>query len=100
VPTFHDIDVVDERLRTFLGDRLTVNSLHHQAIAAVGTSLRVAAVAPDGLIEAVISDDGLILGVQWHPEQLALGTVAGDAPFAWLRSRLLEVSRALPYPPK
>lgn len=98
-PTFHDIEVVDERLRTFLGDRLTVNSLHHQAIAAVGTSLRVAAVAPDGLIESVLSDDGLILGVQWHPEQLALGTVAADAPFAWLRSRILEISRALPYRP-
>lgn len=99
-PTFHDIDVVDERLRALLGDRLTVNSLHHQAIAAVGTGLRVAAVASDGLIESVLSDDGLILGVQWHPEQLALGTVAGDAPFAWLRSRLLEISRALPYRPK
>lgn len=48
-----------------------VNSTHHQAAdpARLG-AVRAVAHAPDGTIEAVASDDGLLLGVQWHPELL------------------------------
>jgi putative glutamine amidotransferase len=91
---FHDVEVVDDELKSLLGDRLTVNSLHHQAIRVLANGLRVAATSPDSLIEAALGDDEPILCVQWHPEQLALGTVAGDAPFAWLRSRVLQVEPA------
>ena len=47
-----------------------VNSLHAQGIDQLGTSLKVEAVAPDGVIEAISSSDPDIfaLGVQWHPE--------------------------------
>ncbi len=49
-----------------------VNSLHHQGIADPGPYLRVAARAPDGVIEAVeASGDAFCIGVQWHPEKLA-----------------------------
>jgi putative glutamine amidotransferase len=49
-----------------------VNSMHHQAIKTLAPGLRASAVAPDGLIEAVEgSDDTFIVGVQWHPEELA-----------------------------
>ncbi|MFD1733461.1 gamma-glutamyl-gamma-aminobutyrate hydrolase family protein [Deinococcus malanensis] len=60
------------------GERSHVNSYHHQALRQLAPTLRVAATAPDGLIEAV-EGDGLI-AVQWHPEMLlpahphALGT--------------------------
>jgi len=50
---------------------LGVNTLHHQAVAAVGEGLRPVAWAPDGVIEAVESADGRpVVGVQWHPEML------------------------------
>jgi putative glutamine amidotransferase len=51
------------------GDTCAVNSRHHQAIKEVGSGFRVAATAPDGVIEA-IEDPTLrfCLGVQWHPE--------------------------------
>ena len=49
---------------------LGVNSYHHQAVREIADGLRVAATAPDGIIEAVESEDGRILGVQWHPESL------------------------------
>jgi putative glutamine amidotransferase len=91
---FHDVDVLDDELKSLLGDRLTVNSLHHQAIRVLASGLRVAATSPDSLTEAALGDDAPILCVQWHPEQLPLGTVAGDAPFAWLRSRVLQVEPA------
>jgi putative glutamine amidotransferase len=52
------------------GGELRVNSQHHQAIRELGTGLRVAARAPDGIIEAVESTDPnwFCIGVQWHPE--------------------------------
>jgi putative glutamine amidotransferase len=46
-----------------------VNSRHHQAVADAGRA-RVAATAPDGVIEAIELDRGFALGVQWHPEDL------------------------------
>lgn len=69
-PTHH-VDV--ERgsvLFQSIGIRAYVNSRHHQAIRRVAEGLSVTAKAPDGVIEAVESADGKILGVQWHPEDL------------------------------
>lgn len=47
-----------------------VNSSHHQAVRQIGTGLRVAALAPDGVIEAFEGTDPgwFCVGVQWHPE--------------------------------
>jgi putative glutamine amidotransferase len=47
-----------------------VNSFHHQAIAKVGTNLKVVATAPDGVVEAIEDVNGrFMVGVQWHPER-------------------------------
>jgi putative glutamine amidotransferase len=51
-------------------DEIQVNSRHHQAIERVAPGLKVAAVAPDGLVEALESDGPWLLAVQWHPENL------------------------------
>lgn len=56
---------------------LMVSSSHHQGMVDPG-SLRVVAVSPDGVIEAV--DDparDFYLGVQWHPER------GGNDPLNW-----------------
>jgi len=49
---------------------IRVNSAHHQAVRQVGPQLRVAALAPDGVIEAIETIDAawFCIGVQWHPE--------------------------------
>ena len=47
-----------------------VNSLHHQAIRALGDAHRVAARASDGVIEAIEAPDPWEIGVQWHPEKM------------------------------
>jgi putative glutamine amidotransferase len=45
--------------------------MHHQGIKKLAPGLVVNARAPDGLIEGVEGrDDGYLLGVQWHPEEL------------------------------
>lgn len=49
---------------------LRVNSVHHQAVNQIGKRMRVAAKAPDGVIEAIEATDPnwFCVGVQWHPE--------------------------------
>jgi putative glutamine amidotransferase len=62
----------DSHLAEILGPEPgPVNSLHHQAVAQAGDTLRVTARATDGVIEAVEdASKRFLLGVQWHPEKL------------------------------
>lgn len=86
----HTIDVLpDSELARAAGeDTIPVNSLHHQAIKKLGSGLHQSARGEDGTVEGVESDDGLIVAVQCHPEELT-----ADLP--WAR-RLFErfVARA------
>ena len=68
----HDIEIdTTSALYAALQKRsVKVNSRHIQAIATVGSSFRVTAVAPDGVPEAIENEDGSIMGVQFHPENL------------------------------
>jgi putative glutamine amidotransferase len=51
---------------------LPVNSMHHQGIRTLGRGLKATAFAPDGLIEALETEnDHYVVAVQWHPEALA-----------------------------
>jgi putative glutamine amidotransferase len=61
------------RLNEILGaGQCEVNSMHHQGIKRLAPGLRATAFASDGLIEGVESANGTYLvGVQWHPEELA-----------------------------
>ncbi|HLH70151.1 MAG TPA: gamma-glutamyl-gamma-aminobutyrate hydrolase family protein [Candidatus Dormibacteraeota bacterium] len=49
---------------------MEVNSFHHQAVRRVAPGLVVSAISPDGIVEGLESNDGLILTVQCHPEEL------------------------------
>jgi putative glutamine amidotransferase len=71
----HPVKVMVEntRLGAALGSpEVKVNSFHHQAIKTLGRGLREVAWAPDGIIEGVEMPGvpALVLGVQWHPEEL------------------------------
>ena len=61
----------DTYLASLLGcETLEVNSFHHQAVRNLAPELRVSALAPDGVIEAVEHASlPFFLGVQWHPER-------------------------------
>ena len=73
---------IDHRIRIETGTRLfkilgrrnlQVNTTHHQAVKQLGRGLIVNAVAADGVIEGIESTEhSFVLGVQWHPEVLAL----------------------------
>lgn len=54
------------------GERLRVNSFHHQAIKDLGEGLKPVAWTDDKVVEAVELPGarGFVLAVQWHPEEL------------------------------
>jgi putative glutamine amidotransferase len=70
---------------------ISINSSHHQSVLDPGRNLRIAAKAPDGVIEAVewTGDSNWVTGVQWHPERMA----ESDALAQRLFSTLMEVAR-------
>ena len=66
-------DVITEagtQLRDWLGERFEVASYHHQSVENVAPGARLAALAPDGIVEAVeFPQYRFCVGVQWHPER-------------------------------
>ena len=73
------------------GFDVQINTSHHQSVRDLGHGLRVAAVAPDGVIEAVEHEPHKhwVVGVQWHPERMK-----GDALAAALFRALVQATRA------
>lgn len=68
----HSISITeDSKLAEILGTtKIYVNSYHHQSVKEIAKGFKISAVAPDGIIEAIESEDGLIIAVQWHPEEM------------------------------
>jgi putative glutamine amidotransferase len=75
-PRTHDVDILEGSiLREILGEHIEVSSFHHQAISGIPAGFHTAAVSQDGVIEAIESDDGLVIAVQWHPERDFTGPI-------------------------
>ena len=64
--------VPETRLHRILGlATCRVNSLHHQSVATLGQSLKIAAADRHGIVQGLDAERGtFIVGVQWHPEFL------------------------------
>lgn len=72
---YHTISILKESILfdIFKKEKLVVNSQHHQAIRKLGDNLKITATSNDGIIEAIEStNDKFILGVQFHPEAMAI----------------------------
>ena len=65
-----EIDPDSELAHVVSESALMVNSLHHQAVKDLAPGLRATARSADGVVEALESDDGMVLAVQCHPEEL------------------------------
>lgn len=72
-----EVDPSSELGRAAGEHKLRVNSLHHQAVRELAPGLLQTAKGEDGTVEGVESDDGLIVAVQCHPEELTT-----DLPWA------------------
>ena len=92
-PTHKVVVEPGSRLAETLGtEEIEVNSMHHQAVKALGAGLRAVAWAPDQITEALELPDRsrFVLGVQWHPEEL----VAHSEPARRLFTALVSSARA------
>ncbi len=71
---YHSVKIVKDSIlfSVFEKENMYVNSFHHQAIKQLAEGLKISALSNDGVVEAVESIDGLIMGVQWHPEDLTI----------------------------
>ena len=74
-PKYTSHSIVTEKdsiVRKIVGEKTTVNTLHHQAIKNLGLNLKITAYSSDGFAEAIESTikEQYILAVQWHPEIL------------------------------
>ena len=70
----HNVTVSENtRLYEIFGKtQVGVNSLHHQAVDAVGERLVASAVSEDGFVEALeLKNHPFCIGVQWHPEHMS-----------------------------
>lgn len=75
---FHPVNIFEgTKLCGTLGDtcksgecQVRVRSSHHQSIKNPGRGLKLSAVAPDGVVEALESrGKNFLIAVQWHPEK-------------------------------
>lgn len=66
----HGVGTAPSPLRALCGERLAVNSAHHQAADRLGSGLRAAQWAEDGVVEALCHRRLPVWAVQWHPERL------------------------------
>ena len=67
--TVHDILVNGSNI--FADQKVSVNSVHHQACNLVPDVLKITAKSEDDVIEMFEHVSNPILGVQWHPECIA-----------------------------
>ncbi|REE91702.1 putative glutamine amidotransferase [Paenibacillus taihuensis] len=82
----HRVRLLETGIRRLYGtEEIRVNSYHHQAVRGLGNGLVAAAVAEDGIIEAIVHPSHPnVLAVQWHPEMMAVHDDEGLVPFRWL----------------
>lgn len=86
--THHVVVEEGTRLSKLLGAGThPTNSMHHQAVKRLGDGLVVSARAVDGTVEAIEDREGLIVGIQWHPEDLVDSAPEMNAIFVDLIER-------------
>jgi putative glutamine amidotransferase len=94
VPVAHNVSVEPQSKFAEIvggGEKIAVNSSHHQSAEVVGDGLRVVARSEDQIIEAVegTNPEHFVLAVQWHPER----TFDTDAASKALFKQFVEEAR-------
>lgn len=79
-------------LRQLTADSGRVNSFHHQGIRELAPGFKAVAFSSDNLIEAIeyLQEQGLIVGVQWHPERMDSSNVFSKNVASWFLTNTLH----------
>lgn len=78
----HTISVYDDSFLSNIikSKTISVNSWHSSATKEVAPGMKVAAIAPDGVIEAIEGErEPFLFGIQFHPEYLESGQFLSDS---------------------
>jgi putative glutamine amidotransferase len=74
------IDTASKLYDIYQVEEIGVNSFHHQAVKDMGKGFKATMIAPDGIIEAIeTEEERFVVAVQWHPEMME-GPVAAIRP--------------------
>lgn len=63
-----NIEPSSQLYKIFQKERISINSMHHQAVNKLGKDLIISAQEPKGIIQGIEHRTENIFGVQWHPE--------------------------------
>ena len=96
----HSVTIVaNSQLSRIIGSTtVETNSFHHQAVKDIGKGLQSVATTSDGICEGIESTNYPIIGVQWHPENLAVANKKSHVSlFNWLigEAKLFQEARLL-----
>jgi putative glutamine amidotransferase len=93
--TYHSVEVLSSNLEAIIGSGPhIVNSHHHQSVKDLGSGMRMAAQTEDGVIEAIeCISHRFVLGVQWHPESMAVYGYGDNLTSEHLFARLIDEAR-------
>lgn len=80
---WHEVTIAENSfLNKILRDtKWEVNSFHIQKVEKVPDNFKVIAVALDGVVEAVECNEGFVVGMQFHPEELLWGDKRAELIF-------------------
>lgn len=70
VDSIHPVTAEHDFLRKLYGSRFPVNSAHHQLAGRLGKGLMVTCRSDEGYIEGILHENGIVFGVQFHPERI------------------------------
>ena len=80
----------DSLLSKILGtSHIYTNSMHHQCVKRIAADLKITASTSDSIPEAMESNDGRIVLVQWHPEELLTSEPRMNKLFGWLVNKAM-----------
>lgn len=87
----HTVNIYEgTKLYDILGETVTTNSFHHQAVKDIAPGFIASAISKDFVIEAIEKEgENFVLGVQWHPEMMA---AKGNSQMKEIFIKLIENS--------
>jgi len=94
---YHHVKVLPGTLlsEVTIADTGWVTTNHHQAVENPGKDIRISAIAPDGIPEAIEwvdpKDKGYFMAVQWHPERMDIRSpLSGPVARAFLQACIIH----------
>lgn len=74
----HCVFAEHDFMKNIYADQFVVNSAHHQIVNRLGEGLSVTCRSEENYIEGIIHENGMVFGVQFHPERMCYAKRRSD----------------------